>query len=75
MKVDLDEIFFDFFDAAKSHIPESDHVTACIDIIRALEDYGHDLTNLRGHDEVVDEALEEVFPDLTDLYSGDDDYQ
>ena len=72
-KVDLEEVFFDFFDAVKLHIPDSDHVTACTDVIRALEDYGHDLSILKGHDEIVDEALEEVFPDLVDMYTEDDD--
>lgn len=67
-KVEIDEIFFDFFDAAKSHVPDSDHVDFCIDIIRRMEDYGHDLTILRGHDDIVDEALESIFPDMTNLY-------
>ena len=72
-KVDLDEIFFDFFDAAKQYIPDSDHVLACIDIIRALEDYGYDLSGLKGHDEIVDEALEEVFPDLSEFYDEEEE--
>lgn len=77
-KVDLEEIFFDFFDAAKQHIPDSDHVTVCMEIVRSLEDYGYDLSVLRGHDEIVDEALEEVFPDASDGYDeeeeDDEDY-
>jgi len=67
-KVDLEEIFFDFFDAAKQHIPESDHVLVCMEIIRSLDDYGYDLSILKGHDDIVDEALEELFPDMTDVY-------
>lgn len=72
-KVDIEEIFFDFFDAVKHYIPDSDHVLACTDVIRALEDYGYDLSILKGHDEVVDEALDEVFPDLAELYDDEDD--
>jgi len=75
-KVELDEIFFDFFDAAKMHIPDSDHIDFCVDIIRKMEDYGHDLTTLKGHDEIVDEALSTIFPDLDDLYEEEyDDYE
>lgn len=74
-KVDLEELFFDFFDAVKTHISDSDHVTVCVDIIRTLEDYGYDVNVLKGHDEVVDEALEELFPDLFELYDEEsDDY-
>lgn len=65
-KVDLEEIFFDFFDVAKQHIPDSDHITMCMDILRSLEDYGYDLTALKGHDDTVDEALEELFPTMID---------
>ena len=72
-KVELDEIFFDFFDAAKEHIPDSDHIDFCVDIIRKLEDYGHDLATLKGHDDIVDEALETIFPDMVDMYEEDYD--
>lgn len=66
LKVDLEEIFFDFFDVAKQHIPDSDHITMCMDILRSLDDYGYDLNTLKGHDEMVDEALEELFPTMID---------
>jgi hypothetical protein len=72
-KIDLEEIFFDFFDATKAYIPDSDHVLVCIDIIRTLEDYGYDLSVLRGHDDAVDEALDEVFPDMAESYNAEDD--
>ena len=72
-KVDLDELFFDFFDAVKVHIAESDYVVVCVDIIRTLEDYGYDVNVLKGHDDIVDEALEELFPDLSDSYDDEDD--
>lgn len=65
-KVDLEELFFDFFDVAKQHIPDSDHITMCMDILRSLEDYGYDLNALKGHDDIVDEALEELFPSMID---------
>jgi len=65
-KVDLEEVFFDFFDAAKSHISDADQLSLCIDMIRNLEDGGHELGVLKGHDDIVDEALSEVFPDLYD---------
>ncbi len=67
-RVSLDELFFDFFDAVKPHVPESDHFSMCLDILRTLEDGGYDLHVLHGHDDAVDEALEEIFPDLSDLY-------
>ncbi len=72
LKVDLEELFFDFFDVAKQYIPDSDHVTMCIDILRNLEDYGYDLNTLKGHDKTVDEALEEIYPDMVDEYDIDD---
>ena len=74
VRVSLDELFFDFFDAVKSHVPESDHSSLCLDILRTLEDGGHDLHDLHGHDDIVDEALEEIFPDLNDLYDEDGEY-
>ena len=71
-KVDLEEIFFDFFDVTKQYIPESDHVTMCMDILRTLEDYGYNLNTLKGHDKIVDEALEELYPDMSDVYDIDE---
>ena len=65
-RITLDELFFDFLDAVKSHVPESDHTVMCIDILRSLDDSGYELTNLHGHDVVVDEALEELFPEIYD---------
>ncbi len=72
--VDLEEIFFDFFDAAKQHIPDSDHVLACMDIFHNLEGYGYDLNVLKGHDEIVDEALEEMFPEVEEDEEYIEDY-
>lgn len=70
-RVEIDELFFDFFDAAKLHIPDSDHVDFCVDIIRKLEDYGYDLYPLKGHDDVVDEALEVIIPDMAESYEDE----
>lgn len=73
-RLSLDELFFDFFDAVKPHVSESDHATLCIDILRSLDDSGYDLSDLHGHDEVVDEALEEIFPELN-AHEDDGDYE
>ena len=48
-------------------------MVVCVDIIRTLEDYGYDVNVLKGHDDIVDEALEELFPDLSDSYDDEDD--
>lgn len=73
IRISLDELFFDFLDAVKPHVPESDHSFLCLDILRKLEDDGYDLKDLHGHDDVVDEALEEIFPDLGN-YDEDGEY-
>ncbi len=70
-RITLDELFFDFLDAVKPHVSESDHIEMCMDVLRSLDDSGYDLSELHGHDVAVDEALEELFPELYD----DGDYQ
>ena len=66
LKVDLEKVFCDLFDVDKQHIPDSDHIAMCMDRLRSLDDYGYDLNTLKGHDEMVDEALEELFPTMID---------
>jgi len=71
-KVSLDEVFFDFFDVMKVHVSESDHVVICMELIRSLEDFGYDLNILRGHDDIVDEAMDELYPDASEDYDDDE---
>jgi len=70
VKIDLDEIFFEVLEAAKPFVPESDHVEMCLNILRSLNDQGYSFHELYGHEEIVDEALEILYPEV----SGSNDY-
>ena len=72
-KVDLDELFFDFFDSAKDFVPEADHAEMCTEILRTLEDKGYDIQALYGHDTSVDRAIAELYPELSDDYEIEED--
>ena len=66
-KVNLEEIFFDFVSVASHYVSESDQVQMYIEILRELEDKGHNIKILHGNDDAVDEALDEII--------DDDDYE
>lgn len=74
-KVDFDELFFDFLEAAKEYVPYSDHVVMCVEVLRSLDDKGYNIKELYGQDDVVDEALEEIYPSLIDDESEYEDYE
>ena len=74
-KVDLEEIFFDFFDIVKPYISDSDHIEVVMELLRNLEECGYNLNVLKGHDDVIDEAFEELYPSEEDEYNEyDEDY-
>lgn len=59
-RIDLEEVFFDFIIVAMRFIPDADQVEVCAEILRELKDKGHDIQVLYGHDDVVDEAFDEL---------------
>jgi len=71
-KVDLEDLFFDFLEVTKDFVPESDHVMMCLEILRYLEDHGYNVKKFYGHDEIVDNALEDLHPELDEFYEEDD---
>jgi len=71
-KVDLEDLFFDFLEATKEFVPESDHIQMCLEILRHLEDQGYNVKKFYGQDEVVDEALTDLHPELDEFYEEDD---
>ncbi len=75
-KIDLEELFFDFSEVLERFIPEADQVEMFAEILRSLEDKGHDIHVLYGHNEVVDEAFDEISSenDDTDEDIDDEDY-
>lgn len=75
-KIELGELFFEILEAAKPFVPESDHVEMCLNILRSLDDQGYNLHELYGHEEMVDEALEIVYPGVNedDDYYNDEEY-
>ncbi len=71
-KVDLYEFFMDFFNVSKEFVPESDHVEMLTNMIRDLEDQGYAMQDLYGIDVIVDEALLEVYPGLSQDQDNDE---
>ena len=71
-KVDLEDLFFDFLEATKEFVPDSDHVSMCLGILRYLEDQGYNVKKFYGHEEIVDEALIDLHPELDEFYEEDD---
>ena len=70
-KVDLEDLFFDFLEAAQEFVPDSDHVMMCLEILRRLDDQGYQVKKFYGHDEIVDEALIDLYPELDEFYEED----
>ena len=66
MKIELEDFFIDFIEAAKPFVPESDHVEMYIEILRSLNDTGYDIQKLHGHDNELDEAIDEIVDDVFD---------
>ena len=73
-RVDLSDVFFEIFDAAKPFVPESDHVEMCVNVMRSLDDQGYNLRELYGIEETVDEALEVLYPDIDDNDFDEDNF-
>ena len=59
-RIELDEVFFDFMTVSARYVPAADQIEMCVEILRELRDKGHDIQVLYGHDEVVDEAFDEL---------------
>lgn len=71
-QVDLEEVIINVYNSIINFVPESDHVEMMTDLLRSLENNGYNLKSLFNHNEVIDEALGEIYPDLeTEEY---DDY-
>jgi len=68
-RIELDEVFFDFMAVSERYIPAADQIEMCAELLRELRDKGHDIQVLYGHDEVVDEAFEE----LDDIFDYEED--
>ena len=71
-KVDLEDLFFDFLEATKEFVPDADHIQMCLEILRRLGDQGYNVKKFYGQDEIVDEALTEIYPELDEYYEEDD---
>ncbi len=71
-KVDLEDLFFDFLEAAQEFVPEADHIQMCLEILRRLDDQGYNVKKFYGQDEIVDEALTEMYPEFDEFYEEDD---
>lgn len=71
MKIDLEDFFMDFIEAAKPFVPESDHVEMYVEILRSLHDSGYHIQMLHGHDDELDEAIEEIVDNIDEFNEED----
>lgn len=69
VRIDLDEIFFDFITISERYVPEADQLEMCVELLRELKDKGHNIQVLHGYYDIVDDAFEE----LDDNFESDDE--
>lgn len=67
-RIELSEVFLECLEAAKPFVPESDHVEMCLNILRSLDDQGYNIRELYELDEIVDEALEMLYPEHDEYF-------
>ena len=66
------EILVDLFKCVKEWVSEADFVDVCKDMVRVIEEHRFDVEDLYGHDECLDEALSDIFPDLFSDYDEEE---
>jgi len=71
MKVDFEEVFMDIFEIVCDYVPESDHVEMYTEILKNFLDSGLNINVLYGHDDEIDEALDELIKEEDDFYEDD----
>lgn len=74
MKIELEDFFIDFIEAAKPFVPEADHVEMYVEILRSLNDSGYDIKRLQGYDSEIDEAIEEIVDNIDEFDDDEEDY-